>query len=418
MEDKESKSNQEKTKIADDFIFSKEKVNIGHQPEFDYFKTLLVVIMILLHFYEDFSKDSFFIIIDFVGFFLEAPGFMMLMGIGMKYSRHNEINNYISRGNLLLTEGQFLYLLRNALPNLIAWWVTGNQKFISRALLVFQTDILTFAGLSFFFFALLKKKNLSDNSIMIIGIIMNIIGFFLSKIREPSNCFLLNQLIGLFVLTNAEAYFPLYSYFIFVAIGYWLGGIYQTISNKDKFYNIILIFCLPIATIYSYLRIIYKFPMIPDFLSDEDYCLFPLPGAIVACLVNLVILAFCHKIDKMLKGKTPYFIRHTGKNVNKYYIIHFIIIMSMSTFLRATRGEDYPSKIKYPTIYAIMILIVCKITIDMNDKYIHFTIVNLKNPLKNIVFSIIWIMTIISVIYIYPKVEVYATLWNHYMYET
>ena len=56
--------------MADDFIFSKEKVNIGHQPEFDYFKTLLVVIMILLHFYEDFSKDSFFIIIDIVGFFL------------------------------------------------------------------------------------------------------------------------------------------------------------------------------------------------------------------------------------------------------------------------------------------------------------------------------------------------------------
>ena len=83
----------------------------------------------------------------------------------------------------------------------------------------------------------------------------------------------------------------------------------------------------------------------------------------------------------------------------------------MSTFLRATRGEDFPSKIKYPTILAIMILIICRITIDINDKYIHFSVANLKNPLKNIVFSIIWILTIISVIYIYPKVEVYATIW-------
>ena len=157
--------------------------------------------------------------------------------------------------------------------------------------------------------------------------------------------------------------------------------------------------------------------MLPEFGYDEDYSLFPGPDAIVSCMVNLIFLAIFHKIDKMFKGKTPYFITHTGKNVNKYYIIHFIIIMPMSTFLRATRGEDFPSKIKYPTILAIMILIICRITIDINDKYIHFSIANLKNPLKNIVFSIIWILTIISVIYIYPKVEVYATIWNHYLFE-
>ena len=235
MEDKESKSNQEKTKMTDDFIFSKEKVNIGHQPEFDYYKALLTVIMILLHFYVDFSKDSFSIIIDISGFFLGAPGFMMLMGIGIKYSRHNEISNYISRGILLLTEGQYVYLLRNALPNLIAWWATGNQKFISRALLVLQTDILTFAGFSFLFFALLKKRKISDNSILGIGIIMNIVGFLSYKIMKPTNSFLLNQLIGFFILTNAEAYFPFFSYFIFVAIGYWLGGIYQKIQTKINF---------------------------------------------------------------------------------------------------------------------------------------------------------------------------------------
>ncbi len=79
-------------------------------------------------------------------------------------------------------------------------------------------------------------------------------------------------------------------------------------------------------------------------------------------------------------------------------------------------GEESLSKIKYPTLLNIMILIICKILIDMNDNYIHFTITTLKNPKKKIVFSLIWIITIISTIYIYPKVEIYANIWNNYLY--
>ena len=81
----------------------------------------------------------------------------------------------------------------------------------------------------------------------------------------------------------------------------------------------------------------------------------------------------------------------------------------------ATNGERYPKEMKLPTVYAIMILVLCRIIIDINDKYIHFTITTLKNPMQNIVFVLIWIFTIISVIYIYPKVEVYATFWNNYL---
>ena len=74
---------------------------------------------------------------------------MILMGIGMKYSRHHEPKHYLSRAFVLLTMGQYLNIIRDSLPNLIAWWCTGKPKFISRALLVWQTGILTFAGFSF-----------------------------------------------------------------------------------------------------------------------------------------------------------------------------------------------------------------------------------------------------------------------------
>ena len=62
-----------------------------------------------------------------------------------------------------------------------------------------------------------------------------------------------------------------------------------------------------------------------------------------------------------------------------------------------------------------MLMFLCRILIEMNDKYIHFTITNLKNQMRNIVFSLIWIITIICVVYIYPNIDEYATYWNDYL---
>jgi hypothetical protein len=154
------------------------------------------------------------------------------------------------------------------LPNLIAWWATGKKKFISRALLVLQTDIQIFSGFCFIIFSIVKKMKLSDNFILIFSFIMNVAALPIHKIMKTPESFLLRQILGYFVLTDTEAYFPLCSYFFFVAFGYWFGGIYQKISNKDKFYNLIFIFFLPITFFYCYLRIQNYFPMLPEFGSD------------------------------------------------------------------------------------------------------------------------------------------------------
>ena len=417
MVDKESELKEKKIKIDDNCIFSKEKVNTGRQPEVDYLKTLGIFLIILSHVYDNFSKGCLEKIIYFLSFILGAGGAMLLMGMGMKYSKHHEPKYYIARGFGLLTIGQYLNFLRDCLPNLISYWITGNKNFIARSMQILQADILTFAGFAFLLLALMKKIKLSDNLILFIGIIMNIIAFPLFKIMKSPDSFLLSQFLGFFVLTKAEAYFPLCSYFVFVAFGNWLGGIYQNIANKHKFHNRVLIFCLPIVSIYYYFRSHYDFPILPEYMSVEDYCLCPGPDAIVSCLANLTGLSFYYKIDELFKGKTPEVITHAGKNFNQYYMLSYIIIQPMQTFLIAAKGEDFPFKMKYPTLMAFMVLVLCKILIDMNDKYIHFTISTLKNPMRNIVFALIWIVTIISVIYIYPRIEVYATLWNDYLYE-
>ena len=315
MTEKESES---KSKTIDkNCIFIKEIINTGHQPEFDYLKSLGVFLIITTHIYLNYSYGILYKIVYYLATIITPGSLMLLMGIGMKYSRHHEPKNYFDRAFVLLTMGQYLNILRDSLPNLIAWWYTGNKKFIARALNVVNADILTFAGISYILLGLMKIIKLSDNCILIISIFMNIVAYPLHQIIKPPNNYFLNLFLGFFILTNAESYFSLCSYFIFVAFGYWLGGICQKISNKDKFYNNVLIICLPTSIIYYYFRSHYDFPFFPEYLSEEGYCLSPGPDAIATCMVNLSALAIFHKIDKIL-GKTPVFIIEAGKKLNQY----------------------------------------------------------------------------------------------------
>jgi len=418
MKDKESESKQNETKIDRNCIFSKENVNTGHQPEIDVFKAYCIFLIVIVHVYINFSYGILLEMLLITLNIISGNTLMFLMGLGMKYSRHQEPKHCISRGISLLTISQFFNLIRDTLPNLIAWWTIGDKKFISRALLVLETDILTFAGISFLFLALMKKIKLSDSFIFIIGIIMNFAHVFIYKMMKTPNNFFLRQFLGYFLLTkNSESFFPLFGYFVFVAFGNWIGGILQKISNKDKFYNRILIFGLPISPIFFYIILNNNIPFLSQYDRIEIYCMMPGPISIIYCINNLIVLAIFYKIQKIFKGKIPEFITHASKNLNQYYIISYGITMQMNVFFKATRGEKYPSTVKYPTLYAIILFFFCRILINMNDKYIHFTITTLKNPMRNYVFAFIWIMTAVSVIYIYPKVDIYANIWNNYLNE-
>ena len=109
---------------------------------------------------------------------------MLLMGILIQYSRHHFPKYYFFRGIGLLTAGQLLNLLRDCLPNLLAFWFTNKNVFIARAMQVLEADILPFAGLSFILLALMKCLKLSNNCILIVSIIMNLFGYILFYVRH------------------------------------------------------------------------------------------------------------------------------------------------------------------------------------------------------------------------------------------
>ena len=94
MKDKDSKTNNEEIKIDNNYIFSKENVNMGHQPEFDYLKTLGVFEISIVHIYVFYQYGYLIKFVKHISLLLTAGALMSLMGTGIKYSRHHELKYY------------------------------------------------------------------------------------------------------------------------------------------------------------------------------------------------------------------------------------------------------------------------------------------------------------------------------------
>ena len=396
-------------------FFAKEKVNTGRQPELDLLKALCVVGMIFVHVSLDLGKDAMpSVLDDYMTEFFGAATFMFCMGIGMCYMRRQSPSTYAMRGFGLLTIGQFLNILRNALPNLIAWWATGRQFFIANAFLILQSDILTFAGLSFLLMALFKRLKLSNAAILGAGVLMSLAALILWHVVESPENYLASQLLGFFIITDAEAYFPLLCYFIFVAFGYFIGGYYPRIKDKGALANRVMAVCFPLALVYYIFRFTMDMPFLPELGSDLQYNMKPTPDAIATCLFTLGFLALLEKIVEAMGGRLPKLVNHFSAHINSYYCLSYLFILPVQTLLMATTGHVFTGDV-LPILYSFFVTAACYFLIEMNERKWHIRFATMKGR-KLIVFTAaVWIATVAIAAYAYPRIEEYANIWNEYL---
>ena len=396
-------------------FFAKEKVNSGRQPELDLLKALCVVGMIFVHVLLDLGKDVMPTVIDdYLTEFFGAATFMICMGIGMCYMRKQSPASYMIRGFGLLTIGQFLNILRNALPNLIAWWITGKQFFIANAFLILQADILTFAGLSFFLMALFKRLKLNNWIILGISVLMSLAALIMWHVVAQPESYFAKQMLGFFIITDAEAYFPLLCYFIFVAFGYFIGGYYPRIKDKHALANRVMAICFPLALVYYVFRFTLDMSFLPELGSDLQYNMKPTPDAIATCLFTLGFLAALERLVEAIGGKLPRIVGHFSAYINSYYCLSYMFILPVQTLLMATTGRLLPGKV-LPIVYGFFVTAACWFLIEWNERKWHIRFSTMKGK-KMIVFTAaVWIATIAIAAYAYPRIDEFANIWNEYL---
>ena len=398
--------------------FSDEKVNTGRQLELDLLKAVCVVGMIFTHVFLDLAVDAVPTVIDdYLTEFFGAATFMISMGIGMGYMHNQSPKAYLLRGFGLLTIGQFLNIFRNSLPNLIAWWITGKQFFIANALLILESDIMSFAGLAFMLMALLKKLRMSDLQILIFSVVLNFLALLSwHYIPSPEN-YLVSQLVGYFVISDAEAYFPLFCYFIFVAFGYFVGGYYPRIKDKGALANRTMLICFSLSAIYYVLRFTFEMSWLPELGSDLQYNMKPTPDAIANCLFTLGIIALLYKFVNATGNKLPPVVSHFSKYINNYYCIHYMFVLPVQTILIATTGDLMHGPL-LPFLYSCFVTVACYFIIEMNENHWHIHFATLRGKKMLVFAAAVWIATIAITAYCYPRIEVYANIWNEYLLPT
>ena len=396
--------------------FAENEVNRGRQPEIDCLKAFCIFFMIFLHTFEECAEapGGVYHFITLIECLTGAGALMLCMGIGSRYSRKQAPGDYLKRGFELLTVGQALYLARDSIPSLIAWWIRGDRLFLSCSLLVIQADIMTFAGFAFMLLALFKKLKLSDIAILLIGIGMNAFAFVLSHFFRTTGSFLLDQLLGYLVVTDAESYFSLCCYFVFVAAGYALGGLYPRIRDKDALANRAMLICGPIAIGYYLLRAFVPIPLLPVFDSPEMYIMKPVTDALANIVMSLFLLALFYRLLRHRDAPKP--VKHLSGHINQYYCLSYVLLSPTATVLLLTRDRLLPGE-ALPLLFGMAVLAICYCFIEWVDRRkLPNSITKLQGPWKAAAFVAVWIATIAIVACVYPRITEYATIWNDYLW--
>ena len=381
-----------------------EKVNTGRQPEFDLLKGIGILMMILDHTFRGCAPESQGILWSIIAWYPTLFGlgvFIICAGIGMRYSRRQAPRDIATRGVVLLTIAQLVNLLRSGLPALAAFQITGKQIFVPFILNVFNSDVLTFFGLGFLLMALLKALKLRDGTILAIALGMNLLTTMLAGVIPTPEAYWARRLQSFFIVTD-DALFPLGIHFVILAFGYVVGGVYPHIADKDAMANRVLMICVPISALYLALRLNVPFPMMPEYNVEVE----PTMGldSLLLCVNALILLSLAHKLCRLIGGRVPAILNHMSRHLNSYYCVGEVLIGCAMMTLLAVRGEGLRGEWA-PFLLSLMVIAISYFCIEFNEKHLHFTIAGLQGNRRRIIYTAIWVASLLVALYGLSKVR-------------
>lgn len=259
-------------------IFTNEPVNRKRQVELDIAKGLAIIFMVWVHVNEYYQHELYEggvynRVVEFLGSPPAAPIFMMLLGLGIVYSRNSEPMKLAIRGVKLIIGGYTLSFVRDWIPYLILYKMNGNDmEYLTEAShLLWGVDILQFAGLTMIFFAVVRKFNVSNKGLLVIWSIFSGLHMVLRGITFETH--VNNALGGLLWGTDSYSWFPFLNWITFPIVGYVFGQYLIRCKNKDLLYKRMFVIAGMISIplwIYSYVNNI-QFGAFGELWQDAYY---------------------------------------------------------------------------------------------------------------------------------------------------
>lgn len=262
----------------------------------------------------------------FLGGFMAAPIFMVAMGMGFAFTKKCEPEDYIHRGFVTLLLGYALNVLRE-LPLAVFCFIREGMTFASHELWYefLQGDILQFAGLAMILFGVLKIPQLSDKTILLISCAMSLTGYVIPVISSDSIA--MNATTGLFVFVDHSEEtmmcFPLFTWFIYPAFGYWFERKFEQTENPDAVFRKAILPCFLIASCASLLEMRLDVFMMR---SNSEYYHMQSHDVLISLCYTVFCFSAFYYICRRLPEKVNRFFASIGNALNLIYLIHWPLI--------------------------------------------------------------------------------------------
>lgn len=308
-------------------IIATSEVNTGRQVEVDLVKSSALFWMIFAHTYETITTEfetSAFIETSFCkGAFVGPSAFIFCMGLGLVYSRRQSVKDALGRGWQLLTLGFLLQLIRETLPSLFLY-LMGDAEVLPTLALSVGVDIMQFAGLAFLVIAATRKLKMTHLQIVVLSAVMSLAAWLIED--RDTGIYAIDQFLGYFWGTHSESYFPLFNWFIYVAVGQWFGALYRRVADKKRFNSILAVGSLIVAAAYIYVSLYVEQNLFLN-LTDEHYMGHKtFPDNIGCLLLAIGAIGIFFFIGLVLPKKFSSLFGHPSRHINQYYCVSWVII--------------------------------------------------------------------------------------------
>ena len=310
-------------------LFDESYINAGRQPELDWARGLAVFFMVIIHVAEEisgFPPGLFSHFLAITGGPLAAPTFMILLGIGIVYSRNSSPKKLAMRGLSLIALHYALNFASFGIPYLIQYVQTADTAYLYEFFVyVFGIDILAFSGLTFLLFALKEKFKLMTIHLIIFALVLSCLNLILTR---PIDNIYLGTFLGLFARINEYSYFPLLSWFCYPVMGYVAGKFLKCCTDKTLLYKYIFVISSLVIVCMTLGAFKYGFNIWAMYLEEPDNYYFQ--DFLQYILVSGMVFSWISVLYGLSKIKLLEFfgkiLSRWSRNVTTIYCAQWLII--------------------------------------------------------------------------------------------
>ena len=317
-------------------LYGDSAINCGRQKELDLAKCGAILCLALIHCVIECTPEEQlvsgipYLFDTVIGGPLSATVFMFAMGVGAVYQDSQSTHDGVLRGLRIMLISYMLNICRFLIPYLIGYGITGDTgKYIDPLLYkVLCNDILLFAGMALVLIVLFRKIKLKDWQMAAIAFAASAAGTMFNGV-DVNNA-LGNILLGYLIGTEDAAgmvmsYFPLLNWLVFPVSGYIFGKRLLRLKDKNLFYGILSVICVPVATIYYAVGIVYERGMFGE--GQNCYYHLQFSDAVGAILSTLGVLGLCHFLIRHLPEWVSSLSQKISRNITSIYCIHWVLVV-------------------------------------------------------------------------------------------